>query len=168
MYYTAFIIDFRIGKTLFISCQLTYLIYTQVPGTRWDYRTLQELQQHVHSAIPEQVSVLLLVLIVVLSCKGFLALWQPLVKERIMMICCVRVPTVVICRTLTGLSACKNNVSGHAVSKDKVSWIDRRFRAIHVDIFMMGRRIGQIIQVCIGCVVVSLKCPVSSVILTRS
>ena len=36
----------------------------QVTGSRGDYRTLQELQQHVHSAIPEQIAVLLLVLIV--------------------------------------------------------------------------------------------------------
>ena len=68
----------------------TYLSHLQVPGTRWDYGTLQELQQHVHSAIPEQVSVLLLVLNVVVSCKGLLALWQPLVKERMIMIWCTR------------------------------------------------------------------------------
>ena len=39
-----------------------HLFYQQVTGTRGDDRAVQELQQHVHSAIPEQVAVLLLVL----------------------------------------------------------------------------------------------------------
>ena len=48
-----------------MSCTLyTYIFYRQVTGSRWDHRTFQELQQHVHSAIPEQIAVLLLVLIV--------------------------------------------------------------------------------------------------------
>ena len=77
-------------------------------------------------------------------------------------------PTVVIRRTLTWLSAYKN-VSGHAVPKTKwvgQRWIDRRSCTIHVDIFTMLRRVGQIIQVSGTCC--QSQCPISSVILTRS
>ena len=52
-----------------VSCSLACTsFYRQVTGPRGDDRTLQELQQHVHSEIPEQITVLLLVLII----RGFI------------------------------------------------------------------------------------------------